>query len=100
MPTAASWLLTKLPMFFHKASAIFTWIIEIIVPLLIFLSSKYQRLSAILQCVLMVAIQLAGNYATFQVISVVLMLPLLTDTDIASAERIRGRFAFRTETDN
>ena len=90
LPTAASWLLTKLPMFFHKASAIFTWIIEIIVPLLIFLSSKYQRVSAILQCILMVAIQLAGNYATFQVISVVLML-LLTDTYIASAERIRAK---------
>ena len=90
LPTAASWLLTKLPMFFHKASAIFTWIIEIIVPLLIFLSSKYQRLSAILQCILMVAIQLAGNYATFQVISVVLMLPLLTDTEVTSAERTRA----------
>ena len=97
LPTAASWLLTKLPMFFHKASAIFTWIIEIIVPLLIFLSSKYQRLSAILQCILMVAIQLAGNYATFQVISVVLMLPLLTDTDIASAERIRAMTRIQDE---
>ena len=78
------WLLTKVTTSFHKASAIITWIVEIIVPLLIFLSQKYQRLSAILQCMLMVAIQLAGNYATFQVISVVLMLPLLTDTDVAS----------------
>ena len=75
LPTAASWLLTKLPMEFHKASAIFTWFVEILIPLLIFLSPKWQYVSAIFQCILMIAIHIAGNYATFQVISIVYQGP-------------------------
>ena len=85
LPTAASWLLTKLPMEFHKASAIFTWFVEILIPLLIFLSPKWQYVSAIFQCILMIAIHIAGNYATFQVISIVLMIPLLTDSHISKS---------------
>ena len=86
LPTAASWVLTKLPMWFHKLSVVGTWFIELVVPVMIFGGSEWQYWSAYLQCTLMIAIQVAGNYATFQVITCVLMIPLLTDPGSVEAE--------------
>jgi lipase maturation factor 1 len=85
LPTALSWVLTKMPMGFHKVSTLGTWFIELIVPLWIFGSARWQFWSAVLQAILMLAIQLAGNYATFQVVTVVLMIPLLTDSVFLTA---------------
>jgi lipase maturation factor 1 len=90
LPTAASWLLTKFPMWFHKACAYMTWFVELFIPLLIFLSPKWQYISVIFQAILMVAIYVVGNYATFQVITIVLMIPLLTDTYSSENDRVAG----------
>ena len=86
LPTAASWVLTKFPMGFHKVCVVLTWTIELVAPLMIFGPTKWQYWSGILQATLMVAIHVVGNYATFQIVTIILMIPLFTDSVIGGTD--------------
>ena len=64
MPTAFAWHAYHLPMIIHKISAVATWFIEIIVPLICFAPNPlYRRMASILLMLFQLPIMITGNYS-------------------------------------
>jgi hypothetical protein len=77
MPTPIAFYLRTLPMWFHKLSYLFLFLVEVVAVFGIF-GPPSLRAAA---CVLIVALQLgiwaSGNYGTFNILTIILCLPLL-----------------------
>ena len=67
---------------FPQASAIATWVVELAVPCLFFVRGVLWRRGALLLIsTFMVAIHFTGNFATFNILTVLLMIPVWADDD-------------------
>jgi len=79
LPHAVAWFADKLPLLLHQATAVSMFLVELVVPFLIF-APRRARLSA---CGALVILQLAigatGNYGFFNILTVVLCFSLLDD---------------------
>lgn len=79
LPAWTGWLMFQLPMWFHKLSAVGMFAIELVLPFGIF-SGRFARLIVAAAFVaLMVFIGLTGNYGFFNLLTIVLCIPLLCD---------------------
>ena len=81
MPTALAWYAHFLPTWFHTASCLGTWALEICAPIVAVsaCSRRSRHVAATLMCFLQVPIALTGNYSILNWLSVVLCIPLVDD---------------------
>lgn len=94
LPNPLSWPMHQLPHPFHAASVVGVFVVELIVPFAIFLGFRGRRVAFAGFTGLMAMIGLTGNYGFFNLLSLVLFLPLLDDAAIArlTPRRLRGRW--------
>jgi uncharacterized membrane protein YphA (DoxX/SURF4 family) len=79
LPIWPAWFAHQLPAWFHKASAVAMFGIELMVPFLIFLPRRARFVALWLFVLLQAGIAVTGNYTFFNLLSIVLCLPLLDD---------------------
>jgi predicted DCC family thiol-disulfide oxidoreductase YuxK len=79
LPTPLGWYAYQLPMWVHNFSTAMTFVIELGVPFLYFLPRRPRFLGAALTTLLQGTIILTGNYTFFNLLTIVLCIPLLDD---------------------
>jgi hypothetical protein len=79
LPTPLAWYAWVLPLWFHKASTLVMFVIELVVPWFLFAGVRWRRLAAVAFIALQALIALTGNYAFFNLLTVALCLLLLDD---------------------
>jgi lipase maturation factor 1 len=79
LPTPLAWYAYQLPPRVHKMSALVMFAIELLVPFLILGPAPLRHVAAGLFILLMVLIQLTGNYGFFNLLGIALSLLLLDD---------------------
>ncbi|CAI9582626.1 unnamed protein product [Staurois parvus] len=88
LPTPAAWFAHQLPVWFQKLSVVATFVIEIGVPWLFFLPSRrLQLFSFYSQVILQVLIIFTGNYNFFNLLTLVLCIPLLDDQHLKAEQK-------------
>jgi hypothetical protein len=96
IPTWAGWYVHQLPLWAHKACSLFTFIVEIGLPLLIWVRSRAARAAVFLLFVAMqISIVLTANYGFFNYLTMALCLFVLDDGHIAWCERAMRRLWLR-----
>ncbi|MCA9774052.1 MAG: lipase maturation factor family protein [Myxococcales bacterium] len=89
LPTWTGWWMHRLPVWFHQASAGVMYLIELGAPFLIFGGRRARMVAAGAFASLMIFIGATGNYGFFNLLSVVLCVPLLDDAAWPGALRRR-----------
>lgn len=79
LPTAFAWYAAQAPSWFLKFSTASVFLIELIVPFLIFGPRRTKQLAAALTVFLQILIFLTGNYTFFNLLAIALSLLLLDD---------------------
>ncbi len=80
LPTPLGWHAHHLPAWFHQLSCAVMFVIELAAPFLFFAPWHHARHAAALATIgLMLLIALTGNYTFFNLLTIVLCLPLLDD---------------------
>lgn len=77
IPNAIAWYIHKMPMWFHKLSCIFMFVVELLVPFLIFLCSDARIAAFVLLFGLQFFIWATGNFSYLNHLTVVLLAILL-----------------------
>lgn len=80
LPNPLSWYAHNMPKWYHKAEALGTFFIELAVPFLIFGTAETRLAAFALFVLLQLFITLAGNFGPFNLISMVMAVPLLHDS--------------------
>jgi uncharacterized membrane protein YphA (DoxX/SURF4 family) len=92
LPTPLAWYAAKLPPSVHGLTTLLVLVVEVAVPALIFAPRRYRIRAAYVLAGFQVAITLTGNYAFFNVLTIVLCLLLLDDRHLGGLrERIPRR---------
>lgn len=81
LPTATAWWMHQLPAAFHRFSLVPVYLVEIVLPFAILLGRRGRLVAAVGFAGLMALVQLTGNYTYFNLLTVVLCLPLIHDRD-------------------
>jgi predicted DCC family thiol-disulfide oxidoreductase YuxK/heme exporter protein D len=79
LPTWIGWAFHQLPLWFHELSCVFLFLVELVVPFLVFLPRRVKHLAFGFFLTLQVLIALTGNYAFFNWLAVALCVLLLDD---------------------
>ena len=79
IPNMLAWYVHQLPVWFHKLSTLAMFVIEIGLPFLFFLPRRLRLIAFCGQCFLQILIMLTGNYNFFNLLALVLCVPLLDD---------------------
>ncbi|MBI3785687.1 MAG: lipase maturation factor family protein, partial [Deltaproteobacteria bacterium] len=90
LPTWTGWYMHQLPTWFHKASAIGMFLVELVLSFGSFGSRPLRLLAAAAFTGLMMFIGATGNYGFFNLLTIVLCLPLLDDGVIPAGWRRRS----------
>jgi hypothetical protein len=80
IPTWTAWYAHQMPSWFHKASVLGMFGVELIVPFLIFLPRRVRIASALPQALLQIGILATGNYGFFNLLTLALCILLLDDS--------------------
>ncbi|HWI59843.1 MAG TPA: lipase maturation factor family protein [Bacillota bacterium] len=84
LPTPLAWHAHQLSAWFHKLSAVMMLGVELIVPFFIFGPAPLRYVAATSFILLMLLIQLTGNYSFFNLLSIALSFLLLDDQALRS----------------
>jgi len=87
LPTPLAWHAYQLPRRFHQFSTAIMFAIELGAPFLIIGPQWARNTAAVLFVILMILIQLTGNYAFFNLLAVALSILLLDDKTLAPISR-------------
>ena len=79
LPTPLGWFAGHLPGWFQKLSVAAMFYIELLVPFFIFCGRRLRLAAAAQITALLVLIALTGNYTYFDILSIILCVPLLDD---------------------
>jgi len=93
IPAWTSWYAHQLPAWVHAWSAGGMFAVELVVPWLIFLPTRFRRLrlaGCVAMILLQVGIAVTGNYGFFNLLTVVLYLSLLDDRTLARVRPLRA----------
>ncbi len=82
LPSWGGWLVQQFPLWFHQASALFTFLVELLLPLFIFLPRRFRLFFFSLHIPFQVSIAVTSNYGFFNLLSFVLSLLVLEDRDL------------------
>jgi predicted DCC family thiol-disulfide oxidoreductase YuxK len=80
IPAATSWWFHNRPAWFQSTSMWSCLFIELVVPFAFFAPRRLRHLAALLQIFLQVMFMISGNYGFFNLLTLVLCLPLIDDT--------------------
>lgn len=92
LPTPLAWFGNQLPLWFQKFSCGIVFLEELIVPFLVFAPYQLRLIGAALMFFLQFMIAATGNYAFFNLLTVVLIFSLLDD---AVVRRLIPKFILR-----
>jgi len=84
LPTWIAWYANQWPLWFQKASCVFMFCVELVVPFLIFAPRRPRLLGGALLVSLQILILLTGNYAFFNMLTLALCLLLFDDSALRS----------------
>jgi len=79
LPTPIAWYMYQLPGWFQKMSTGFVFVVEVLVPLLIFASLRLRRIGGVFLIGLQVLILLTGNYTFFNWLTIALCVFLFAE---------------------
>ncbi len=79
LPTPLAWYMFQLPGWFQRASTVFTFFVELLVPFLIFAPRRLRRAAAFFFIALQLLILLTGNYTFFNWLAIALCLLLFVE---------------------
>jgi len=79
LPTPIAWYMNQFPLWFQKTSTVFVFLVELLVPFLIFAPQKIRRIAAGPLIGLQVLILLTGNYTFFNLLTIALCAFLFAD---------------------
>ncbi len=79
LPTWVGWFAHQLPAWFQQIAVVVMFTIEIGVPFLIFAPRRFRQLAALALLLFQLLIAATGNYGFFNLLAVVLCVPLLDD---------------------
>jgi lipase maturation factor 1 len=96
IPHGLSAWIDSLPGWFDGFSLYSMYAVELVLPFLFFLPGNFRRIALIGQIVLQVVILLSGNYGFFNLLTIVLCIPLIDDRMIP--EKLRKRILVEKET--
>jgi hypothetical protein len=87
LPTWTGWYMHQLPLWFHRVSTAGMFVVELVLPFLVFGPRPLRCIAAAGFTALMLFIAATGNYGFFNLQAIVLCLPLLADDRTDTAER-------------
>ena len=87
LPTRFAWYLHQLPPDFQKASAVFMFFVELLVPFLFFAPRRIRFFAACMTIMLELLIFIAGNYTFFNLLAIALCLLLFDDAALRRFSR-------------
>jgi lipase maturation factor 1 len=93
LPTWIGWYFNHLPQSFHKASVVMMFVIELILPFLIFAPRRIRMISFCGMIALQILILLTGNYAFFNLLTISLCILLLDDAFYSAKVRENFKIA-------
>src|SRR2546430_1706822 len=97
LPTWIGWSVHRLPLWFHRLSAGVTFAVEGLVPFLLFAPRRVRFTAAAVILAHQLLIAATGNYGFFNLLTIVLCIPLLDDAVWPAALRAaRERFVDET----
>jgi lipase maturation factor 1 len=79
LPMPMSWFAAQAPHWFNAMSVVLVFIIELAIPFLIFTGRKTRIIAAFVLVAFQITIALTGNYAYFNLLTIVLCISLLDD---------------------
>ena len=79
LPNFISWYMYQLPAWFQKASIVFMFATELIVPFLIFAPRRFRFIGGIILIIFQILIILTGNYCFFNLLTIALCILLFDD---------------------
>ena len=79
IPAWASWHIHQLPEWFDRLSLRLMMFVELVLPFLFFLPRRLRHFAFLGQVVLQLLIILSGNYGFFNLLTIILCIPLLDD---------------------
>ena len=79
LPSPLAWYVFHAPMWFHRMSTAFVFVIELFIPFLIFGPRRMKQFAALAFTTLQLLIMLTGNYSGFNLLALSLCLFLLDD---------------------
>jgi hypothetical protein len=79
LPTPLAYYAARAPVWFHKISTLFTLSVETIIPLALFAPREIRFAAAGLSILLQLLIMLTGNFAFFNLLTLLLAIPLFDD---------------------
>jgi lipase maturation factor 1 len=82
IPNLTAWYVHKLPLWFHKLSCIFMFVVELIVPVLIFFSEEYRLFACACFVLLQFTIWSTGNFSYLNHLTTVFSLILLNNQSL------------------
>jgi lipase maturation factor 1 len=85
LPTPLAWYFHQLPLSFQKASTVFTFVTELIVPFLFFAPRKWRYVGAAVTALLQLLIIATGNYTFFNLLALGLLVWLFIEPDGSKA---------------
>jgi predicted DCC family thiol-disulfide oxidoreductase YuxK len=89
LPTWLGWYAHQLPAWAQKFSLAWMFGTELLVPFLVFAPRRPRQVAAVLFITLQLFILLTGNYCFFNLLTMVLCLPLLDDAALMHLARLR-----------
>lgn len=91
LPTPLAWWCARLPLWAHKVTCLFLFIIELVAPILILFPRRARAAGAAAIAALMLMIALTGNYGFFNLLTIVLCLSCLDDRFIGRNEPLPSK---------
>jgi len=82
LPNPLSWYVHQCPLWFQKMSCVGMFLIEGVVPFMIFAPRRYRFVAFFCLCFLQTLILLTGNYAYFNGLAIALCILLLDDSSL------------------
>ncbi|HEY6051859.1 MAG TPA: lipase maturation factor family protein, partial [Thermoanaerobaculia bacterium] len=90
LPPWTAWFAHRMPHGSHAVSAVILFFIELVVPFFVFGPGRLRRTACLLLVLLQAAIAVTGNYAFFNLLTILLCVPLLDDAALARWRRNRA----------
>src|SRR5436305_10066527 len=87
LPTPLAWYMYQLPMGAQKASTAFTFVAELLVPLLFFAPRPVRRIAGFVTIALQLLILTTGNYTFFNWLTIALCMWLFIEPQSAKSNR-------------
>src|SRR6185312_12616001 len=87
LPTPFAWYFHQFPTGFQKASVVFVFFVELLIPFLMFAPRRVRFFAGALTVMLQILIFITGNYAFFNLLTVALCLFLYDDAFLRRFQR-------------